>query len=303
MIRWDISFKATGAGALSGSAIGLIAFFFLTSHQHPAMGAVLFLLVPVVAGFSVVLVARRPNSTVAAALLSVLSSLVFLIALGKEGVLCAVMAFPLIAAGLAIGTVFGLFARHLFVSRSDHRTTTTGILLLIGPTLILGGEKIETPSLQHPRIEVIQTSVQVNDSPEKVWDRILSIDSVEASKPLLMYIGLPIPQRCSLRGHGVGSKRTCYFNSGYIEETVTAWNPPYHLGLTIDRAHMAGRNWLGFESAEYNLQANGDTTLLTRTTVISSRLHPASYWRRFERLGVESEHRYILDDLRRRSMR
>lgn len=190
--------------------------------------------------------------------------------------------------------------RKLFLGRSGQ-TTTTGVLLLIGPTLIFAGERIERPILQHPRTEVIETTVEVDDSPEGVWGRILSIDSVQASKPILMYIGLPIPQRCTMQGHGIGAKRTCYFNVGYIEESVTAWNAPYSLGLSIDRTHMPGRHWLGFESAEYRLQPNGRMTLLTRTTTISSRLHPAWYWRRFELLGVESEHNYILLDVVRRA--
>jgi hypothetical protein len=100
-----------------------------------------------------------------------------------------------------------------------------------------------------------------------------------------------------MQGHGIGAKRTCYFNVGYIEETVTGWTPPYYLGLSIDRTHMPGRYWLEFENAEYRLQAKGHGTLLTRATTISSHLHPAWYWRRFERLGVESEHDYILRDV------
>jgi len=212
-------------------------------------------------------------------------------------VLCAVLAFPIIVAGLGIGAGIGVLVRKLFVGRSEKQTTTTGVLLLIGPTLIFAGERIECPILQHPRTEVIETTVEVDDSPERVWGRILSIDSVQANKPILMYIGLPVPQRCTIQGHGIGAKRTCYFNVGYIEESVTACNAPYYLGLSIDRTHMPGRHWLGFESAEYRLQPNGRMTLLTRTTTVSSLLHPAWYWRRFERLGVESEHNYILLDL------
>jgi hypothetical protein len=297
-MNWKASFKATAVGTTSGTAIGLIAFFFLTSHQHPSMGAALFLLVPVAAGFSVVLVARTPDSAAAAAaLLSVVCSLVLLVALGKEGVLCALLALPIIGAGLGIGAGIGILVRKLFVDRSQNQTKTTGILLLIGPTLIFAGERIERPVLQHSRTEVVQTTVEVNEKPEEAWGRILSIDSVQASKPVLMYLGLPIPERCIMQGHGIGAKRTCYFDVGYIEETVTGWNPPYYLGLSIDRTHMPGRYWLAFENAEYRLQANGPRTLLTRTTTISSRLHPAWYWRRFERLGVESEHDYILRDV------
>jgi hypothetical protein len=283
---------------MSGTVIGLIAFFFLTSHQHPSMGAVLFLLVPVAAGFSVVLVARTPDSAaVAAALLSVVCSLVVLVALGKEGVLCALLALPIIGAGLAIGVWVGILARKLFVDRSKNRPTTTGMLLLITPALIFAGERIERPILQDLRMEVVQTTVEVNEKTEKAWGRILSIDSVQASKPVLMYLGLPIPQRCVMQGHGIGAKRTCYFNVGYIEETVTEWSPPHSLGLSIDRTNMPGRYWLGFENAEYRLEAKGPGTLLTRTTTISSRLHPSWYWRPFERLGVESEHDYILRDV------
>jgi hypothetical protein len=137
----------------------------------------------------------------------------------------------------------------------------------------------------------------VHASPEQVWSNILSVDKVQASKPCLMYIGLPIPRRCQLVGEGLGAKRTCYFNSGYIEETITGWNPPYYMGLAIDRTHMPGRHWLGFERAEYRLSAQGNSTTLSRITIISSHLLPRWYWRSFERLGVESEHRYILEDV------
>jgi hypothetical protein len=303
MTNWKASLKPAAVGAATGTAIGLVAFGFLTSRQHRAMGSVLFLLVPIMAGFSIAMVARKPNSTAAAALLSVVGSLILLIAVGKEGPLCAVLAFPIILAGLFIGIGIGVFLPWLFVSRIRHQTPTAGMFLLMVPVLILAGERIETPMVVRPRTEVIQTTVEVNDSPDRVWRNILSIDNIRASKPILMYVGLPIPQRCTIEGQGIGAKRTCYFNAGYIEETVTGWNPPYYLGLSIDRTHLPGRHWLGFESAEYRLEPYGINTLLTRRTTVFSYLHPTWYWRSFERLGVESEHAYILKDVVLRSAR
>ena len=297
MRDWKASLRATVVGAMSGSAIGLLGFQFLTSRQYPNMGAALFWLVPVAAGFSVAMVARKSDSAVAAALLSVVGSLVLLIALGKEGVLCSILAFPIITLGLLIGLGIGVLVRKLFINRIKNQTTTTSILLLLAPIMVLTGERMERPLLQHPRTEVIQNAVEVNDSPERVWSNILSIDGVQASKPFLMYVGLPIPERCTLQGQGVGAKRTCYFNVGYIEETVTGWNPPVYMGLSINRTHMPGRHWLGFESAEYRLEPHGPMTLLIRRTTVSSHLYPSWYWRRFERLGVESEHIYILREL------
>jgi hypothetical protein len=300
---WKTSLKAAAVGAIAGTAIGLAGFLFLTSRQGHSMGGTLFLLVPFVAGFAVAMVARQPKSAVVAAcLLSVVGSLILLIALGKEGVLCGILALPIIVTGLAVGAVIGFLVRKLFM-RDWSQTTTMGIVVLIAPTVIAAGERIERPMLLHPRTEVIQTTVDVDDSPEKVWARILVIDTVQANKPLLMYIGLPVPQRCTLQGRGVGAKRTCYFNVGYIDETVTEWNPPYYLRLSVDRTHMPGRHWLGFENAQYRLQPNGPNTRLTRTTTVLSDLHPAWYWRYFERLGVESEHNYILSDIMLRSQR
>ncbi len=73
------------------------------------------------------------------------------------------------------------------------------------------------------------------------------------------------------------------------------------MGLRIDRTHMPGRHWLGFETASYHLEAKASGTQLTRTTVISSHLYPAWYWRPLERLGVESEHKYLLQDVANRT--
>lgn len=295
--NWKVSLIATAIGALVGAAVGLFAFFFLIGRQYPNMGAALFFLTPVAAGFSVAMIARKADSAVAAALLSVVGSLALLVALGKEGPLCAILAFPIMIAGLGIGVGIGALTRKLLVSRVRNQNTTTGILLLAAPLLVLAGERAERPTFQGARVEVIQSAVEVTGRPEAVWPQILSIDSIQASKPLLMYVGLPIPQRCTMQGRGIGTKRTCFFNVGYIEETVTEWTPPYRLGLSIDRTHMPGRHWLGFENAEYRLEPQGEQTLLTRTTTISSHLHPSWYWRIFERLGVESEHNYILQDV------
>lgn len=202
MAEYKTSVRATVIWALAGAAIGLLAFFFLTSGQHARMGGVLLLMVPLVAGFSVALVARGFNSVVAAALLSVLCSLVLLIALGKEGVLCAVLAFPIILAGLAAGAAIGLLVRKLLANRAPNQTTSTGILLLIAPLLIVAG-RVERPMLEHPRTEAIQTAIEINNSLEHVWLDILSLDSVDAVKPMLMYAGLPVPQRCTMQGEGL----------------------------------------------------------------------------------------------------
>jgi len=118
--QWSVilgSLKAVALGAIAGTAIGLLAFSFLTSCQHPGKGSALFLLVPIAAGLPIAMVAREPNSTTTAAIL--------LIAPGKEAVLCAVLLFPIIVLGLFMGIEVRVLARKLFISRTKNQTTTT----------------------------------------------------------------------------------------------------------------------------------------------------------------------------------
>jgi hypothetical protein len=112
-----------------------------------------------------------------------------------------------------------------------------------------------------------------------------------------MHIGLPIPQRCVLRGAAVGGKRTCYFDQGFIEETILDWDPPRRMRLSIDRTNLPGRHWLDFEEAEYTLEPSSAGTTVKRVTTITSGLSPSWYWEPLERWGVSTEHEYLFRDL------
>ena len=282
------------AGTLAGIAVGLVGFG-VASWGVAGMGAVMFLLVPFFAGGVVGWILPMREAAGKSALISLLGSLIFLVATGKEGPLCALMAFPLLFVCVVVGAVIGAGLRKAIKPReSEH--ITTGMLVVVTPLLIFAGKQVERPLIDHARVEVVSNSIHVDVPPENVWTMIQSIDSIHATKPWLMHVGLPVPQRCTLSKAELGARRTCYFDKGYIEETVTAWDPPGHMGLRIDRTHMPGRHWLGFVNADYWLQPEGNGTRLTRTTSISSHLFPVWYWRPLERWGVSSEHRYILED-------
>jgi hypothetical protein len=138
----------------------------------------------------------------------------------------------------------------------------------------------------------------VDASAGQVWDALVVIDHVSAAKPLLLRIGLPVPERCTLEGNGVGAVRTCYFNAGRIEERVTRWEPARRLDVQIERVTLPGRHWLGFKSASYVMESlSPGKTRVTRTTTISSQLRPAWYWRHLEKLGVDAEHDYLFKGL------
>ena len=284
-------------GTATGACVGLGGFFLANTPANRGMGQVMFLLVPFCSGFVIAMVTRGRNTAWASSFLAVLCSLSFLVAGKLEGVLCAILAFPLLALGLGVGVVLGYLFRRYVVKRLRHQVTSTVTIFVLTPMIVLAGHRLERQSLDTVRRETVANSIFLSAQPEEVWTSIQSLDSINAEKPLLMHFGLPVPLRCTLEKKGVGAKRTCYFENGFIEETITEWAPPYSMQLTIDRTNMPGRHWLGFEKAAYELREEGTGTRLTRTTTITSHLYPVWYWRYFERLGVSSEHDYLLRDL------
>lgn len=287
--------------ALVGIGVGLIYELFAAILWRLAgsnrMGTAIFMLFPLVTGATIAVVTPRPLAAVAllSATVSLLICLGFLIAVHAEGVLCAIIAFPLVFLSLGFGVLLGLVLRELIPPLRNF--TTNCILFLAAPALMFGGHRLEMKSFTEPRAQSITTTVHLSAPPDQVWANIQSLDHLAGRKPLLMYIGLPIPQRCELKGTSVGSKRICYFDQGSIEETVLEWNPPYRMRLAIDRTNMPGRHWLQFDGAEYDLRADATGTVITRVTTVRSNLRPAWYWARFESWGVESEHGYLFSDL------
>jgi hypothetical protein len=301
---WTNSLKGVLVGGLTGAAVGLAGFLIAEIPATHAMGGVMFMLVPFAAGFAITLVLHDLQTVSAAALLAAIGSLAILIATHNETPVCALLAFPLLFFGITIGVALGFIFHSLrarLTGKPGH--TFTSLVLLSMPLLILTGHRIEISTLTHPRQEVVTSTIRLAADPSRVWNDLRSFDSLQGKKPLLMYIGLPIPMRCEMQGTGLGAKRTCYFDHGSIEETVIEWGPPNLMRLSIDRTNMPGRHWLGFEYAEYKLQQDGNDTILTRSTTIISNLYPAWYWRPFERWGVSSEHNYIFSDLARRTQR
>jgi hypothetical protein len=300
MHNWKDSLMGVLVGGLTGIGFGVGGFLLSRIPGTHAMGGVVFLLVPIAAGFAITLVSHDLARVSAAALLATIVSLAILIAMRMEGLLCALLAFPLLLLGLMIGIALGLLLHKLTRKSESSNLTFTSIVLLSMPLLILAGHRVELSTLIHPRREVVISTIRFVADPNRVWSDLQSFDNLAGEKPLLMYVGLPTPTSCVMEGSGVGAKRTCYFDHGFIQETVTEWSPPNFMRFSIDRTNMPGRHWLGFEEASYEVRWDRSATVLTRSTIVISNLYPVWYWRPLERWGVSSEHQYIFADIARR---
>jgi hypothetical protein len=259
-------------------------------------GFSLFLGGPFALGMIVVLLfgLSKPQpfgACVLVALAAAASTGLALFAFMMEGMICLILASPIILFFVFVGAVVG----YIIQTRPWLSDETGSLLLALLAALpgLMAAESAD-PLGDTDRSETIISSVILHAEPEQIWDALIATEDVSAEKPLLLHFGLPVPTRCSLDGSGVGATRTCYFDSGVIEERVTVWDPPRRFEMDIERVTLPGRHWLRFKSASYLMERlSPNETRVTRTTSISSQLRPAWYWRPLERMGVEAEHEYL----------
>lgn len=291
-------FQGLIAGVCTAVVFG-VGGFFLIEDRSGSMGNVLFMALPFVTGFATALVARRWNIVLASLIIGLIFASTVLLLTRKEGWVCVLMSAPLIVVGLGVGALLGVLAR-LLINKVRRPNVITLVLLLVLPLFLTGASEIEKPVRRLPRAETFTSVLRVNATPDKVWNAVKTMDRVDGHKGFLMRIGLPVPVRCEVDKEAVGGTRTCYFETGYIQERITEWDPPHSMKLEITSWDIPGRPWLAFRDASYELHVEKGQTVMTRTSTIISRLLPATYWRRFEEIGVTTEHEYLFEAIRNR---
>ena len=289
-------------GVLLGTILGVLlqlGGYLLVRGARTEFGWGMFMVVPVVSGFAVAAVVRRPKRILACCLTGGIITFSVMLFTGWEGIICCAMSLPLVAAGVAIGALIGYQVRGRVIEKMRAPGMTTIVLLLICPFLIAAADRIERPFRAVQQHEVFTTETTVAASPERTWDLVAQMQKLDGPRPFLLRAGLPTATRCELDHAGVGGRRVCYFDSGIIAQEVTDWQRPSYMGLHITENTLPGRHWLTFIDASYELSAEGAQTRVVRHTTIGTRLYPRWYWRPLERWGVTSEHEFVFSNLHR----
>jgi len=292
-------------------AIILTILFFGTGIAFLFFGLVnyswiLFVLLPIALGVAIGAMPKTKYLIVGAVVTATLILLSMYIE-GLSGLICIVMVLPIIVPLIFLGYVItNLIKRY----RKIKDTNKLPVLLLpLVPFLIAAPLEHFIVKDKEAIIEV-RTERVLNFTPEQVYDAIIAVDTLDAEKPFLMTLDLPVPVKCSVDKEQIGGTRTCYFKSGRlsyadfgsgtITEKITALQRGKVLKMDVTDYHLVGRNWLGFKEAIYYFEKAGDTGCkITRVTTYTSVLRPRIYWEPMERLGVQQEHEYVLNNLQK----
>lgn len=257
-------------------------------------GLFIFILLP----FTLGLVVGKMEKQKWAALGFLIGILIFLgLILGSalEGLLCVVMAVPIIIPLVWLGTLTSRFLTKKGIIKSRQNLNSLLIPLLF---VLLGIPFEKFLFANHPRTEEVRTTRIYPYTPMQVYDMLKSVDTLVAEKSFLMKLGLPVPEKCTLEKEEIGGIRTCYFNAGTITEKITGLEKGKILKMSVVDDKFIGLNWLRFKEADYYFEAVGmDSCRLTRLTTYASVLKPGFYWAPLEKAAIGQEHNYVLDNL------
>ncbi len=254
-----------------------IGFLFNGSPEWIYNGSIL-LLMPVIQGFVGGLMRGAGQQTtgsgfgmvVALWALDTLMAIVFL----HEGVICLIMAIPLLWPMIAIGYGIGRA-----MARWKKSKTVSVSLAPLAMLVVIGETQGPVPNAA----AVVSDSLTVNAPPEYVWRYI--VDYPENPTPPDYWIwkmGLPVPTHSVASARAVGATRQCLFTGGQsYEERITVLEPDRRLvfDVTKQMTHPEIAGHVNFDQGEITLMPNADGT--TQLTMIGRyRLHvrPAAYF-------------------------
>jgi len=289
-----------GLGAGAGAAFG--AFHY---------GYSLFLLTPVVVGMGAAWIPKGPEVKLrscmrASILVNGTLCLLFLL-LGLEGLICIVMAMPLVGVMGALGGYLGYLLRRFW-----GRPLAAHLLVLVALPGLLAWEK---PVADPNSPIAVTTEVIVHASPEAVWRETVDFSPITDPPRGILRLGIAYPTHAVLRREGDRVVRECHFTTGAFIEPITAWEPPHHLAFDvaaqpppmseispwdIHPPHLDGM--IRSRHGEFRIEDQGNgTTRLRGTTWYTIEAAPALYWRWWTDAIIHRVHLRVLDHIAKRA--
>ncbi len=254
-----------------------LAFLFSASPEWVYNGSVL-LLMPIVQGLFGGLMRSpgRKSGTSGVSLISAIWAIdtVMAIAFLHEGVICLIMAAPLIWVMHGVGYICG---RWMTALRKPKTLSMSFVPLIL---LVTIGETTG-PVPNHAAI--ISDSVTVNAPASYVWKYVVDYpDNPNPPDYWMWRIGLPAPTHSVAPVQKVGAHRECQFTGGQrYEERITELEPNKKLTFAVTRQmqHPEILGHVTFDQGQIMLKQNPDgTTTLTTTGWYRLHVRPASYF-------------------------
>ena len=191
-----------------------------------------------------------------------------------EGVICLVMAAPLLIGIVGLGYAFGRGVAH------RKRTNVVSASLIPLALLLTVGETLRP---RPDQAAVVSDSVIVNAPASYVWKYVVGYpDNPNPPDYWMWQMGLPAPTHSVASVQKIGALRECRFTDGQAyEERITDLVPEQKLtfAVTSQMQHPEILGHVTFDQGQITLHQNDNgTTTLTTTGWYRLHVRPAGYF-------------------------
>jgi hypothetical protein len=289
---------------LLGAAMVGIAIYGLNTY-----GASLFFGTPLLMGVCCGFVYNRPepqSGTLRVVCLTMLIAAGMLLLLAFEGLICILMAAPLI---LPL-SIFGAF-----IGKAIAESTQASYLGMLLAMVALPGLSAAESWRAPPGQSVVFTAIEIDAPPEIVWRQVVAFPELPEPDEWYFRIGIAAPLRARIEGHGVGAIRYCEFSTGAFVEPITVWDRPNRLAFDvtdqpdpmfelspyrhIHPPHMEHQT-LRSNRGEFRLvRLEGGRTRLEGRTWYQFQMYPQGYWTLWSNMFIHRIHKRVLMHIKR----
>lgn len=280
----------------------------LSLAQHGTYGWTLFAMAPLIAGAAGTWIFRPATIGRAIQIGATIGAIgcgLFLV-LGAEGIICVVMALPIVVPVTIVGSLVAYWGGPL---ANPKRPAIMGLLL---PVTLFFDVNAKPP------VYSVVTSIVVNAPPAPVWKNVVAFPDIMSDRDWVLRTGLAYPIRTRIEGTGIGAPRQCDLSTGTVQERVVLWNEPHLLRFVVTATPPAMRE-MGLYGPIYPKHLDGyyvskagqfaltpladGRTLVVGTSWYQHGLWPAQYWRWWSDMVVHHIHQRVLEHVRTLSER
>jgi hypothetical protein len=227
------------------------------------------------------------------------------VALAREGLICIIMAMPLLISVALLGAALG---RSIARNR-DEGPLPAVITLMVLPVAILLEPAHATGRMRHE----VRSAIIIDAPADRIWPHIVAFRPIAEPTDLLSRAGIAYPRYVRIEGAGVGATRYCVFSTGTFVETVTVWEPGRRLTFDVTAAppplrelspyrdvhppHLDG--YLRSRRGEFRLVPLPEgRTRLEGSSWYELEMAPEGYWQLFSDLLIHRIHRRVFDHIK-----
>ncbi len=222
-----------------------------------------------------------------------------------EGLICILMAVPILSLFVWLGSYAG-YQTH---KQNFKNTTNINIILCLTSFGFLGFDSIN----EHNNLIPVKTNIIVNAPIETVWENVISFNKIEEPTDWIFKTGIAYPTDATIKGKGENAIRYCNFTTGSFVEPVTTWDKPNLLQFdvieqpipmnefnpfwNIHPPHLDG--YFNSKKGQFKLtKLSKNKTELEGTTWYVVDIQPEIYWKSWSDFIVHKIHKRVLNHIK-----